>query len=161
MKTGFTSGAGYSLATSATSGDMRLIAVVMGSQSTSSREAESKQLLNYGFRFFDTVSPTQPNQPLAETRIWMGEKNQLKVGVTEEIYLTLPKGDTKKLQAELIYQPDLSAPIATDQVVGKVVYKVGDQVVKQVDLVALESVQQGGLFKRISDWFKRWLSSLF
>lgn len=161
MKTGFTSGAGYSLATSATSGDMRLIAVVMGSQSTSSREAESKQLLNYGFRFFDTVSPTQPNQPLAETRIWMGEKNQLKVGVTEEIYLTLAKGDTKKLQAELIYQPDLSAPIATDQVVGKVVYKVGDQVVKQVDLVALESVQQGGLFKRISDWFKRWLSSLF
>lgn len=161
MKTGFTSGAGYSLATSATSGDMRLIAVVMGSQSTSSREAESKQLLNYGFRFFDTVSPTQPNQPLAETRIWMGEKNHLKVGVTEEIYLTLAKGDTKKLQAELIYQPDLSAPIATDQVVGKVVYKVGDQVVKQVDLVALESVQQGGLFKRISDWFKRWLSSLF
>ncbi|POF53318.1 D-alanyl-D-alanine carboxypeptidase [Vibrio vulnificus] len=161
MKTGFTSGAGYSLATSATSGNMRLISVVMGSNSTSSREAESKQLLSYGFRFFDTVSPTKANQPLADTRIWMGEKNQLSVGLQEDIFLTLPKGDTKKLQAELIYLPDLSAPILRDQVVGQVVYKVEDKVVKEVDLVALESVEQGGLFKRITDWFKRWLSNLF
>ncbi|EGR0232694.1 D-alanyl-D-alanine carboxypeptidase [Vibrio vulnificus] len=161
MKTGFTSGAGYSLATSATSGNMRLISVVMGSNSISSREAESKQLLSYGFRFFDTVSPTKANQPLADTRIWMGEKNQLSVGLKEDIFLTLPKGDTKKLQAELIYLPDLSAPILRDQVVGQVVYKVEDKVVKEVDLVALESVEQGGLFKRITDWFKRWLSNLF
>lgn len=128
---------------------------------SSSREAESKQLLSYGFRFFDTVSPTKANQPLADTRIWMGEKNQLSVGLKEDIFLTLPKGDTKKLQAELIYLPDLSAPILRDQVVGQVIYKVEDKVVKEVDLVALESVEQGGLFKRITDWFKRWLSNLF
>ncbi|HDY7831883.1 TPA: D-alanyl-D-alanine carboxypeptidase, partial [Vibrio vulnificus] len=60
-----------------------------------------------------------------------------------------------------IYLPDLSAPILRDQVVGQVVYKVEDKVVKEVDLVALESVEQGGLFKRITDWFKRWLSNLF
>ncbi|GAK83107.1 D-alanyl-D-alanine carboxypeptidase [Vibrio ponticus] len=81
MKTGYTSGAGYSLATSATSGDMRLISVVMGSSSTKSRESESKQLLSYGFRFYDTVLASSEGKPLSEARLWMGESDSLKVAV--------------------------------------------------------------------------------
>ncbi|MBE4614579.1 D-alanyl-D-alanine carboxypeptidase [Vibrio navarrensis] len=161
MKTGFTSGAGYSLATSATSGNMRLISVVMGSNSTSSREIESKQLISYGFRFFDTISPTDANQVLATPRIWMGSQNELKVGIAEPVYLTLSKGKSKSLQAELVYTSDITAPVKKQQVVGQVRYKIDDKVVKQVDLVALESVDEGSVFKRVVDWFKRWLSNLF
>ncbi|MGR5538580.1 serine hydrolase [Vibrio campbellii] len=161
MKTGYTSGAGYSLATSATNGDMRLVAVVMGAKSPSVRESESKQLLSYGFRFFDTVVPTKAGKKMASALVWMGDQDELKVGVERDVYLTLPKGDVNKLEAELEYNSDLIAPIQKDQVVGKVVYKVGDDVVKETELVALEPVEEGGIFKRLVDWVKRLVLSWF
>ncbi|EGR2918922.1 D-alanyl-D-alanine carboxypeptidase [Vibrio parahaemolyticus] len=161
MKTGYTSGAGYSLATSATNGDMRLIAVVMGAKSQSVRESESKQLISYGFRFYDTLMPTAAGTDIANARVWMGQKDELKVGVNRDVYLTLPKGDVNKLKAEVEYSGDLLAPIAQDQVVGKVLYKVDGKVVKETELVALEPVEEGGIFKRIMDWFKRLVASWF
>ncbi|MBE3791398.1 D-alanyl-D-alanine carboxypeptidase [Vibrio parahaemolyticus] len=161
MKTGYTSGAGYSLATSATNGDMRLIAVVMGAKSQSVRESESKQLLSYGFRFYDTLMPTAAGTDIANARVWMGQKDELKVGVNRDVYLTLPKGDVNKLKAEVEYNGDLLAPIAQDQVVGTLLYKVDGKVVKETELVALEPVEEGGIFKRIMDWFKRLLASWF
>ncbi|EGQ8312619.1 D-alanyl-D-alanine carboxypeptidase [Vibrio parahaemolyticus] len=161
MKTGYTSGAGYSLATSATKGDMRLIAVVMGAKSQSVRESESKQLISYGFRFYDTLMPTAAGTDIANARVWMGQKDELKVGVNRDVYLTLPKGDVNKLKAEVEYSGDLLAPIAQDQVVGKVLYKVDGKVVKETELVALEPVEEGGIFKRIMDWFKRLVASWF
>ncbi|WP_440872786.1 serine hydrolase [Vibrio diabolicus] len=159
MKTGYTSGAGYSLATSATQGDMRLIAVVMGAKSENIRESESKQLLSYGFRFYDTVMPTEAGTEVANARVWMGEQDELKVGVVNDVYLTLPKGDVKKLQAEVEYNGDLVAPISQQQVVGKVLYKVEGKVVNEAELVALESVEEGSLFKRVLDWFKLLVAS--
>ncbi|HCM0828057.1 D-alanyl-D-alanine carboxypeptidase [Vibrio parahaemolyticus] len=161
MKTGYTSGAGYSLATSATNGDMRLIAVVMGAKSQSVRESESKQLLSYGFRFYDTLMPTAAGTDIANARVWMGQKDELKVGVNRDVYLTLPKSDVNKLKAEVEYNGDLLAPIAQDQVVGKVLYKVDGKVVKETELVALEPMEEGGIFKRIMDWFKRLVASWF
>ncbi|HBC3427462.1 D-alanyl-D-alanine carboxypeptidase [Vibrio parahaemolyticus] len=161
MKTGYTSGAGYSLATSATNGDMRLIAVVMGAKSQSVRESESKQLLSYGFRFYDTLMPTAAGTDIANARVWMGQKDELKVGVNRDVYLTLPKGDVNKLKAEVEYNGDLLAPIAQDQVVGTLLYKVDGKVVKETELVALELVEEGGIFKRIMDWFKRLVASWF
>ncbi|EPB6517580.1 serine hydrolase [Vibrio parahaemolyticus] len=161
MKTGYTSGAGYSLATSATNGDMRLIAVVMGAKSQSVRESESKQLLSYGFRFYETLMPTAAGTDIANARVWMGQKDELKVGVNRDVYLTLPKSDVNKLKAEVEYNGDLLAPIAQDQVVGKVLYKVDGKVVKETELVALEPVEDGGIFKRIMDWFKRLVASWF
>ncbi|MGP9148936.1 serine hydrolase [Vibrio parahaemolyticus] len=161
MKTGYTSGAGYSLATSATNGDMRLIAVVMGAKSQSVRESESKQLLSYGFRFYETLMPTAAGTDIANARVWMGQKDELKVGVNRDVYLTLPKGDVNKLKAEVEYNGDLLAPIAQDQVVGTLLYKVDGKVVKETELVALEPVEEGGIFKRIMDWFKRLVASWF
>ncbi|EOV0161137.1 serine hydrolase [Vibrio parahaemolyticus] len=161
MKTGYTSGAGYSLATSATNGDMRLIAVVMGAKSQSVRESESKQLLSYGFRFYETLMPTAAGTDMANARVWMGQKDELKVGVNRDVYLTLPKGDVNKLKAEVEYSGDLLAPIAQDQVVGTLLYKVDGKVVKETELVALEPVEEGGIFKRIMDWFKRLVASWF
>jgi len=159
MKTGYTSGAGYSLATSATSGEMRLISVVMGSSSTKSRESESKQLLSYGFRFFDTVRASEEGKAISEPRLWMGESDSVKVGTEADIYITLPKSDVNKVEAELVYNSDLMAPIKTGQVVGEVIYTVAGKQVAKSELTALESVEQGGIFKRIVDWFKMLIAS--
>ena len=161
MKTGYTSGAGYSLATSATSGDMRLISVVMGSASTKSRESESKQLLSYGFRFFDTVSAGEAGQEIAKARVWMGDTDELSVGVADDVFITLPKSDASKVEAEVIYNADLIAPIQADQVVGEVIYTVAGNEVVSAELVALEPVEEGSIFKRVFDWFKRLVTSWF
>ncbi|ODS04213.1 D-alanyl-D-alanine carboxypeptidase family protein [Vibrio scophthalmi] len=159
MKTGYTSGAGYSLATSATNGDMRLISVVMGSSSTKSRESESKQLLSYGFRFFDTVSAGDAGQEIAKARVWMGDSDELSVGVANDVFITLPKSQAGKVKAELLYDGDLIAPIQSEQVIGKVIYSVDGDEVASAELVALEPVEEGGFVKRIIDWFKRLVAS--
>lgn len=161
MKTGYTSGAGYSLATSATSGDMRLISVVMGSSSEKSRESESKQLLSYGFRFFETVTPTKAGDTLSEVKVWMGEKDELKTGVSEDVYLTLSKGDLPKLKAQIEIGDELTAPITAGSKIGDVIYMADEKEVARVDLVALEDVEQGSLFKRLWDWVKRLVFSWF
>ncbi|MGY3688604.1 serine hydrolase [Vibrio coralliilyticus] len=161
MKTGYTSGAGYSLTTSATSGDMRLIAVVMGASSTKSRESESKQLLSYGFRFFETVSPTKAGDTVTEAKVWMGEQDQLSVGVNEDIYMTLPKGNAAKLTAEVEFDRELVAPITEGEKVGTIIYSVEGDEVATADLIAQADVDEGSLFKKLIDWFKRLISSWF
>ncbi|NOH62305.1 MULTISPECIES: D-alanyl-D-alanine carboxypeptidase family protein [Vibrio] len=161
MKTGYTSGAGYSLTTSATSGDMRLIAVVMGASSTKSRESESKQLLSYGFRFFETVSPTKAGDTVTEAKVWMGEQDQLSVGVDEDIYMTLPKGNAAKLTAEVEFDRELVAPITEGEKVGTIIYSVEGDEVATADLIAQADVDEGSLFKQLIDWFKRLISSWF
>ncbi|MCG9581067.1 D-alanyl-D-alanine carboxypeptidase [Vibrio tubiashii] len=161
MKTGYTSGAGYSLATSATSGDMRLISVVMGSSSTKSRESESKQLLSYGFRFFDTVSPSKVTDTLAEAKVWMGSEDLVPVGVDKQVLITLPKGDASKLKAEIEYNGELVAPISQGGAVGQVIYSIDGEEVASATLVAQQDVEEGGLFKKLFDWFKRLISGWF
>ena len=161
MKTGYTSGAGYSLASSATQGEMRLIAVVMGSSSVKGRESDSKQLLSYGFRFFDTLNPHQSGDLISEEKLWFGEQDTLKLGVDRDTFITLPKADGKKLSASVELTSDLKAPIEKGQTLGMVHYTVDGEDIKTQPLVALESVQEGSFFKRILDHIKLFFTNLF
>ncbi|PMH40881.1 D-alanyl-D-alanine carboxypeptidase [Vibrio sp. 10N.286.49.B3] len=161
MKTGYTSGAGYSLASSATQGDMRLIAVVMGSSSAKNREAESKQLLSYGFRFFDTVPANRQGDEVLQERIWLGDTDTVKLGTSEDIYLTLPKRDTKKLQASVEVDGDLTAPIKQGDVVGSIIYHIDNEEIATASLVALEDVEKGSFFSQIIDHIKMFITGLF
>ena len=131
---------------------------MMGAESAKSRESVSKQLLSYGFRFFDTVSPTKANDVVTSVRVWMGDKDQLSLGVSDDIYLTLPRGDADKLVAQVEFDRELVAPIAKGEKVGRVVYKVDDETVLAKDLVAKSEIKQGSIIKRIIDWFKRLIS---
>ncbi|MGL6027885.1 MAG: serine hydrolase [Vibrio sp.] len=161
MKTGYTSGAGYSLASSATHGEMRLIAVVMGAKSVKIREAESKQLLGYGFRFFETVSPHQIDHVVQNQRIWYGEQDHVALGSAETVYLTFPRRDIQKLNAVIELDRTLEAPIGKGEVVGSIVYYIDQDKVGEAQLVTQQAITQGGIFKRMSDWFKLLFSNWF
>ena len=91
LKTGYTSVAGYGLVASAKREGMRLISVVMGSSSTSSRKSETRSLLNYGFRFYETATPLRSGAELAQGRVWKGRASQVALGVTTDVVLTLPR----------------------------------------------------------------------
>ncbi|WP_237466447.1 serine hydrolase [Vibrio stylophorae] len=161
MKTGHTNKAGYSLVSSATDGDMRLIAVVMGTANANARKAESKKLLNYGFRFFDTVSPHKANETLISERVWMGDTDEVALGVKEDTYVTLPRGQVKDLKTNFEMSKELVAPIKEGDVVGTLYYQVDGKDVAKYDLVALNTVEKGGFFSRLIDYILMLIQSWF
>ncbi|MBV7300519.1 serine hydrolase [Enterovibrio paralichthyis] len=161
IKTGHTDKAGYSLVSSATEGDMRLIAVVMGTNSANARKAESKKLLNYGFRFFETVNPHKANETFVTEKVWMGDTDQVALGVSEDTFVTLPRGKAKDMEASFVLEKSLEAPIAKGDVVGKLYYQVDGEDIAEYPLVALNDVQQGGFFSRLMDYIIMFFKNLF
>nr|WP_086940019.1 D-alanyl-D-alanine carboxypeptidase family protein [Thaumasiovibrio occultus] len=160
MKTGYTEGAGYNLVTSATQGQMRLITVVMGASSARTREAESKKLLSYGFRFFDTVSPHQAGDVIVNERIWMGDNSHVDLGVDGNTFVTLMRSQSDNLTAVAELDGELEAPIAKGTVVGTLSYSLGEEVVAEVPLVTLQDIERGGFFTRIKDMIIRFVKGL-
>ncbi len=154
IKTGHTSEAGYSLITSATKDGMRLISVVMGTDSAKTREAENKKLLTYGFRFFETFSPYKAGEEFASQRIWQGVKENISLGVLSETPITMQRGQRKNLKADFKLSQQLVAPITKGQVVGTVYLKLNDEDVAEYPLVALEDIEQAGIFGRLVDYVK-------
>ncbi len=161
IKTGHTSNAGYSLVSSATEGQMRLVAVVMGTKDANARKSESKKLLSYGFRFFETVAPHKKGETFVEEQIWMGDKSTVALGVDEDTYVTLPRGQAKNLTASFVLEKELKAPILKGDVVGKLYYQVDGEDVAQYPLLALENVEEGSLFSRLWDYIVLLFKGLF
>jgi len=151
MKTGHTDSAGYCLVSSAKRHDMRLISVVMGAHSEKGRAQESQKLLNYGFRFFETHRLYAAGEPLKQMRIWKGASEMVPLGLNSELYITVPRGQYKDLKASLSVDKTIIAPANKGQPFGTVDVRLGDKTLAQRPLVALESVDKGGLWQQVKD----------
>lgn len=160
MKTGHTSKAGYSLVSSATKDNMRLISVVMGAKSARSRASESKKVLNFGFRFFETVTPYKAGHEFASQQVWFGKTDEVKLGITADTPLTIRRGQSKNLKASFELNKALEAPITKGEVVGTVFLQLDGEDIAQYPLVTLNEVEQGGWFKRTSDFVSKFFSEL-
>ena len=161
LKTGHTDEAGYCLVASAVRDNMRLISVVFGASSEASRAAETQKLLTYGFRFFETKTFYKKGIELAESKVWKGQESQVKVGLAEDLTLTLPRGQVQKMAATLILDESAVAPISKGDRLGVVEVRSGDEVVHTADLVALDDVEEGGFFSKILDTIRMFFYSLF
>ncbi len=161
LKTGHTEEAGYCLVTSATKDKMRLIAVVMGTNSEQARKQESKKILNWGFRFYRTVSPLEAGKTLHKIKVWYGEEEQLNVGIVAPVFLTIPKNKVKDLKAEFVSEENVEAPIKKGQVVGKLFFRIDGKDIHEMPLVALTDMEEGGFFSRVGDWFGLKMDSWF
>ncbi|OBS10135.1 D-alanyl-D-alanine carboxypeptidase [Acidihalobacter prosperus] len=164
LKTGYTSEAGYILASSAVRNDTRLIAVVMGvnlpkassEQNYINLARVSEALLNYGFRFFSTHKLYSAGQSLNTARVWGGAHEHVKLGLMRDLYVTVPSGQYRNLKAEMTLDPTLKAPIAKGQTVGEVKVSLAGKPVAQVPLVALEADPEGNLWQRVRDTVLQW-----
>lgn len=161
LKTGHTAEAGYCLVASAKRRDMRLISVVMGTKSTKARKNETRSLLNYGFRFFETAEVYGPMQELEKPRIWKGQQDYVPVGLIDPTVLTLPRGKSKNLVTTVELEPQLVAPLAVGDPVGTVTLSVEGETVFQAPVVALEAVEPGGFLARLWDSIMMWITGLF
>lgn len=161
IKTGHTSNAGYNLVTSATEKGMRLITVVMGTPSKYAREAESKKLLVWGFRFYDTVKPYKAGDSFVKARVWKGKINNVELGVDKDVAITIPRGQAKKLKASYDLNKTLEAPLKKGDVVGTLHFKLDGKNVGDYQLVALQNVEKGGIFKQLFDYIRQLFASWF
>ncbi|ERS82358.1 D-alanyl-D-alanine carboxypeptidase family protein [Halomonas sp. PBN3] len=160
LKTGHTEAAGYCLVASAKRDDMRLISVVMGTSSEEARAQETQKLLSYGFRYFETLKLYDRGSVLDTPRIWGGQSNQLRVGVDRDVVMTVPRSRNEELTAALEVQQDIEAPVSQGQRVGTLEVRLGEEVVGEQPLVALEAIEEGGFFKKLIDQVQRFFSNL-
>lgn len=159
IKTGHTKAAGYCLVSSAMQNGMRLIAVVMGANSTKARAIESKTLLSYGFNHFDTVEALKAEQALTQARVWYGNSETVDVGLTHDATLVIPRGRRADLKASFALLPGLEAPLAKGQVVGKLFLQLDGKDVAEYPMVSLNDVHEGSVFSRLSDWVSKQLAN--
>lgn len=162
IKTGHTNAAGYNLVASATEGQMRLISVVMGGRTFKGRETESKKLLTWGFRFFETVAPLKAGKEFSSEPVWFGDSDRVSLSVEKDAYITIPRGRMKDLKASYVLNnTELHAPLSKNQVVGTINFQLDGKTIEQRPLVVMNEVKEGGIFGRLFDYirlmFHRWL----
>ena len=160
LKTGYTSVAGYGLVASAEREGMRLISVVLGSNSTRSRKAETRSLLNYGFRFYQNLEVVTGATSLGRTRVWKGNAEAIDGGLLESVTVIVPR---TQAAAEVIatFDDPLQAQINKGDVVGQLQVLLDGELLLERPLQALQTVEAAGFFKRLWDGFLLWLSQIF
>jgi serine-type D-Ala-D-Ala carboxypeptidase (penicillin-binding protein 5/6) len=161
VKTGHTEAAGFCLVASAVRGDMRLVSVVMGASSEDGRAAESQKLLTYGFRYFETARLYRADEALRQVRVWGGQHGSLKLGLTADVVMTIPKGVRDELQAQIQIQKEIHAPIEKGDVLGSLTVSLPDKDDISIPLTALNGVQEAGFLARIWDSILLFVVSIF
>ncbi|WP_246129440.1 D-alanyl-D-alanine carboxypeptidase family protein [Verticiella sediminum] len=151
MKTGHTEAAGYCLIASALRGDRRVVTVVVGTASETVRAQESLKLLNWSFQNFDSVQLYAANQPAVEARVWKGAADQAKLGATNPIRVTVPRGQAAQLQPVVERTDPLVAPLEQGQPVGTLKLVLNGRVLSQTPLTVLEPVAEASFFGRMFD----------
>jgi len=161
LKTGHTEAAGYCLATSALRDGMRLISVVMGTESENARATASQALLNYGFRFFETFKLYSAGEVISSTPVWKGELEEMRLGIAGDVFVTVPRGSQGSLSAEVLVPSKPIAPFEQGQQFGTLEISFDGEPRLQRPLVVLDEVPQAGWWGRTTDGIGLWFDGLF
>jgi D-alanyl-D-alanine carboxypeptidase (penicillin-binding protein 5/6) len=156
LKTGHTDAAGYCLVTSAKRGNMRLIAVVLGSPNVKGREDASAALLNYGFTFFETINVERAGTTVLRPRVYKAGAQYYPVGPAHDVTLVIPRDQAGSIQTSASIVGRLIAPLSTHTAVGQLQVVVGGRPIASVPLYPIADIPQGGLWTRMTDGVRLW-----
>jgi D-alanyl-D-alanine carboxypeptidase (penicillin-binding protein 5/6) len=148
MKTGMTDAAGYCLVASAQREGMRLISVVLGTSSAKARADATQGLLNWGFRFYESHRLYAAGQPVTTARLWMGELDTLDLGLSEDLWVTVPRGRYDMMEASMELESPLFAPLAPEDAVGRVRVSLDGRMLADRALHPLANSPEGGVLRR-------------
>ncbi len=151
IKTGHTENAGYCLIASAIRGDMRLISVVMGSDGTKARTQATQSLMNFSFRFFETHKLYSAREVIASSKVWKGDIKEVGLGIDTDLYITIPKGKYKNLDASIELSSTIIAPVSEGDVRGNLRVVLEGEELINVPLIALRSVAEGSFLSKLQD----------
>ncbi len=154
LKTGHTEAAGWCLVSSAKRDGMRIISVVVGTASDNARINGSQALLNYGFRFFETRLLFKAGEIITNSRVWKSAQETSNLGLSEDLFVTLPRGAYDELESVQNVPAQLTAPVAQGQPLGELVISLGDEQLVSAPLRALEDNPEGSFWQRSVDTIK-------
>jgi D-alanyl-D-alanine carboxypeptidase (penicillin-binding protein 5/6) len=162
LKTGHTDAAGYCLIATAKRdfpnlAARRLLAVVLGASSESARANEAQKLLNWGYTAYEGLKLFEAEKPVVEPPVWKGAQNKVRLGQQQPIVLAVPAGSASQIKTQVVRPDPLVAPFAKGQPVGRLKIVSGDQVLREVPLVALEAVPEAGFLGRAWDAIRLWV----
>lgn len=161
LKTGWTEEAGYCLAGTAKQGDLRLIAVVMGTDSPTARVDETAKLLNYGFRAFTKAILINSGVEKSTVEVKKGKKLEVPIETAQSFSAMIERGTKELVEQEIEINKELEAPVKKGEKVGKLIFKKDDRVLGQVDLVAAKDVEKAGFFTLIWRWIVQFVMGFF
>lgn len=163
LKTGYTDAAGYCMVATAkreispAGGSRRLLSIVLGTANENARANESQKLLNWGFVAFEPVKLFDADQAVVTPNVWKGAASTVRLGRHQPIVVVVPAGSAAKLKTQVVRNDPLVAPIAKGQIAGTLRVTSGEQTVVDVPLVALDGVEQAGIFGRAWDAMRLWI----
>ena len=157
VKTGHTEAAGYCLIASSKRGPRRLLSVLLGSTSETTRTQESLKLLNWGYQSFDDVKLFGSGEVVRTLDVWKGSENVVNAGALRDLYVTVPKGEASKLKADVVSQQPIIAPVAKGQSVATLRVMLDGKPLTEHSLVALEPIGPAGLLGRAWDTLRLWI----
>lgn len=160
LKTGHLNAVGYNLVATAKENDMRLIAVVLGADSESVREAEARKLLNYGFRNFETVKASELVKPV-NTTVYKGKVGKVNVVPAKDVSMVIPQGAADRVRVVRDLDSDLVAPVKKGDPVGEYRFYWQDELIASVEATVAEDVEKGGFFKVLWDSIRLFFANLF
>lgn len=148
LKTGYIEEAGFNLAGSAVQNGQRLIVVVMGARSLQERSNEARKLLDWGFRSFELRDLFQENEAIGDVSVYGGAEGSVPVTAQKLVRLLLPRGQSDRVSAQIVYQGPLRAPVRQGTEVGKLRVMRGSQLALEVPVFAAADVAAGTLTQR-------------
>ena len=156
LKTGHTQDAGYCLVASAERDGMRIISVVLGTSSTKARADGSQALVNYGFRFFETRLLFKAGEEISTARVWKSANEFSRLGVLEDLYITLRRGSYEQLESRLDIPAIVTAPLSAGQPVAELSINLDGEELLKAPLRALDENPLGSFWQRTKDSVKLW-----
>lgn len=162
LKTGYTAAAGYCLIATAkrdfpNMGSRRLVAVILGASSETARANEAQKLLNWGYTAYEGIKLFDASQAVVTPEVWKGAQKTAKLGRPEAIVVAVPAGTASRVKTQVARPDPLIAPLTKGQAIGTLKISSGDQLLLEVPLVALETVEQAGVFRRAWDAVRLWI----
>ncbi len=162
LKTGHTNAAGYCLVASSERNGMRLISVIMGTKSMKARTKQSRELLNWGFGHFKTITKAPKGQFVSKIPVWFGTEDEVEVATGDALQiLTTKTQQTDKIKTVMKLNDNVEAPINKGQSLGKLQAVMDGQVVASVDVVATHNVEEAGMVSKVWQHIVRWFKELF
>lgn len=161
LKTGHTDAAGYCLAASSNRDGMRLISVIMGTESQQARADQSRELLNWGFGHFTTVTKAPAGQFVSKIPVWFGEAEEVELTTGDNLQILTSKTQKNKITTVVDIPESLEAPIKKGQEVGKLMAVIDGKAVASVPIIATNDVEQSGFMSRMWQHAVRWVQNLF
>lgn len=158
LKTGYTSEAKFCLSATATKGDLRAVAVVLGEPNTKTRNEEVSKMFDYMFSQYSMHTIFKPGDTIGTVKVNKGNVKELTLTAGQNYSVLLKKtANAEGIRHELQVPKEVKAPVQAGQVLGKLVVYQGDKVLKEFELKSPEQVGKAGWWKL----FKRTASKLF